>query len=252
MISNKIIWVTGASSGIGWAVVEKLAQQKNQIFVSARSAEKLEKLKQLSPQRIIPIVADVSDADSLRRATLQIAQQADHLDLLILSAGVCEYQDGGVLDLAMFKRVFATNFFGAVASIEQAMPLLNASAQCGHVVAIGSLSSVVPFTRAEAYGASKAALDYFIEAARVDFAHLDFTLIRPGFIDTPLTRKNDFSMPGLMGAEYAAEKIIQAIALRKPVYNFPWLLSAVLTSCSKIPSLWRGLIAPRLVKKDVL
>jgi NAD(P)-dependent dehydrogenase (short-subunit alcohol dehydrogenase family) len=252
MVTDKIIWVTGGTSGLGKAIVQRLAQQTNQIFVTARNSENLEQLAALAPHRITPIVGDVSDSASLKRAVDQIKMQADHLDLVILCAGTCEYQDGATFNMDMYRRVLDTNFMGSVDCIQQAMPLLNGSVERGHIVAISSLSSLVPFTRAEAYGASKAALDYFIASARVDFPQLDFTLIRPGFIDTPLVKNNDFPMPGLMSAEQAAEKVLSAIVARKRVYNFPFLLSTVLLAFSKIPGIWGNLVAPRLVKKDVL
>ncbi|OZB41935.1 MAG: short-chain dehydrogenase, partial [Alishewanella sp. 34-51-39] len=105
-----------------------------------------------------------------------------------------------------------------------------------------------PFTRAEAYGASKAAISYFADSLRVDLhdTGIKVCLIEPGFIDTPLTQKNDFAMPFLMPVAQAAERIYSGIAAGKPRLRFPKRLSLMLKLLSALPYGLRIKLANRM------
>ena len=252
MISNKTVWVTGGSSGIGKAVVEALIMYNNFVVVSGRSEERLMEFKKTYPDKVDYVVADVTDAEQMKLASKQLNEKIDNLDLVLLCAGTCEYQDGEYLDVNMYQRVFATNFFGVVNSLNVAIPLLKRANQRSQLVVVGSLSSIVPFPRAEAYGASKAALDYLTKSLQIDLhdTNIDISLIRPGFVDTPLTQKNDFDMPFIISPEAAAIHILKAIAKGKSEYNFPYKLSMPLQFFSVLPLIWQKIIGPKLRKKE--
>ena len=112
---------------------------------------------------------------------------------------------------------------------------------------IGSQVTAAPFARAEAYGASKAALRYFCDSLRIDLAGegMDVTLVNPGFVDTPLTRRNDFPMPFLMDVEMAAQRIVKNIESRPRAYSFPLRLSAMLFLSKLMPGAWQKMVAPK-------
>jgi NAD(P)-dependent dehydrogenase (short-subunit alcohol dehydrogenase family) len=176
----------------------------------------------------------------------------DSLDIVILNAGTCEYLDLPQFDPQLFHRVFATNVQGAVNSLSIALPLLRKNARgLRQIVAVSSLSSLLPLPRAEAYGASKAALDYLFTSLRIDLvtSNIDVTLVQPGFVETPLTAKNDFHMPGLISSTRAAAEILWAIEKRKKLHRFPRRLAWPLIMLRNLSSVWENFIAPKLIKK---
>ncbi|MFA0792535.1 SDR family NAD(P)-dependent oxidoreductase [Microbulbifer echini] len=238
-IRDRTLWITGASSGIGRALVLRFVAHNNVVIASGRRREALEELQQIAPARIHVLDCDVADDQSMAAISERLRALTDHLDTVIACAGTCEYDDDLQLENAMYRRVFDVNFFGVVNTLRCALPLL-AISQSPLFAALGSLSSVVPFPRAEAYGSSKAALDYFLASVRADVCHtnLKVVLIRPGFVETPLTAENDFSMPFLISAERAAKYIEEGLARGASTIDFPHRLSLPLRFLGFFRSLW--------------
>ncbi len=251
-LSGLTIWLVGASSGIGQALAKKFAQNGNYVIVTARSEDALGKLKNEHPSHIEVISGDITKPDSLSEIERRLEQSSDSIDLVLLCAGTCEYDDGPKVDVAMYRRVFELNFFGAAECIRMALPMLKRAK--GTVVGISSLACVVPFPRAEAYGASKAAFEYMLQSLAVDLKRFDVsvTIARPGFVKTPLTQRNDFDMPYLMNPEDAADAIIRGIAAKKRMFAFPWQLSWPINFFSFFKSLWLGSIASQFQKQSQL
>lgn len=244
MISNEIIWITGASSGIGRATAVQLAHQGNKVIASGRNRQALAELA-IESENIFPIICDLvtDDKDSIYKSLLCLTE---HLDRIILSAGDCQYLNVEDNDWSCINNVMEINYHGSVRAIQAALPLLEESGN-GHIVGITSMASLAPFTQAEAYGASKAAFSYFLSALRIDLKskNIDITDIMPGFIDTPLTQKNDFSMPFLMSPQEASHKIIKAIEKRRFTSIFPKPLYFLFKIISFIPSLWVDINKPK-------
>lgn len=252
MITGKIIWLTGASTGIGREILVKLLQAGNQVLASSRNTDALADLKAQYPQLLTPLACDVGDAESMRIAKTKMLATTDALDMVILNAGSCEYIDLPAFDPALFQRVFATNLQGVVNCLAIALPMLKASPRShAQIVAVSSLSTLLPFPRAEAYGASKAALDYLMATLRIDLkaSNIDVTLVQPGFVETPLTAKNDFPMPGLIAANRAADEILWAAEKRKRLHRFPRRLAWPLLCLRSLGPLWDRVIAPSLLRK---
>ncbi|UTA48635.1 SDR family NAD(P)-dependent oxidoreductase [Simiduia sp. 21SJ11W-1] len=250
MISGKTVWVTGASAGIGKAISEQLLQWGNHVIASGRNREALQALQGARPGQLSILPFDVSDTAALSAVQQQMAAITDFIDIAIFNAGTCEYVDLPKLEPAMFERVFATNVQGVVNSLHLALPLLR-RARAGQVVAVSSLSSLLPFPRAEAYGASKAALDYLMSTLRIDLLpfKVAVTVVQPGFVATPLTDKNDFPMPGLMSAQAAADEILWAVSKRKRVHRFPKRLAWPLRFFQALRPVWDKFIAPGMQRK---
>lgn len=246
-------WITGASSGLGRELALLLAERGCRVWVSARSTVALAQLAALHPGRLLPLPCDVTD-ESAMAALFRQPGAPPWLDGVVVCAGSCEYVDLPELDSAAFHRVFAVNFFGAVNACRAALPLLALAAQQRpdrkpHLLGVGSLASVVGFPRAEAYGASKAAFAYFLDALRCDVRkEIDVTLVSPGFVATPLTARNDFPMPFLWQARRAAEYVVTRLQARPRRISFPWQLRSLLWLAAALPSLWYGQIAPRLAR----
>ncbi|MBT8435600.1 MAG: SDR family NAD(P)-dependent oxidoreductase [Gammaproteobacteria bacterium] len=242
----KVIWITGASSGLGRSLALKLADQGNRVIASARNQEELEKLAAQNAN-IAALACDITDEKAMESLRSSIEEISPALDQVILNAGNCEYLDFPDPDWSAVRRVMEVNFFGTVNCVKLALPLLRKSnSDRAHVVAVASQVTAAPFPRAEAYGASKAAMRYFFDSLRMDLAteDIDVTVVNPGFVDTPLTRKNDFPMPFLMQVDEAAERIVKNIAARPRKYSFPLRLSALLSLSKILPGVWHKMVAP--------
>ena len=241
---QKVIWVTGASSGLGRSIALQLANRGALVIASARNQQVLDELAAQN-QNIRALACDITDASACAVLGAQIAAISPHIDQAILNAGSCEYLDFPDPDWTAVRRVMEVNFFGTVNCVELVLPLLRAAGK-PHLVVVASQATAAPFPRAEAYGASKAALQYFCDCLRLDLAceQIDVSVVNPGFVDTPLTRKNDFEMPFLMGAEQAAERIIGKLEGRPRRYSFPLRLSLLLGLSKLAPGLWQRAVAP--------
>lgn len=248
-IHDKTLWITGASSGIGRALVLRLVQQNNFVIVSSRRFDALAELQRMAPNLIRILDCDLSDDEAMPGVGRRLSDLTDHLDMVIACAGTCEYDDDLKLDVAMYRRVFDANFFALINTLRSALPLLAAS-RSPVFAALGSLSSAVPFPRAEAYGSSKAALAYFLESVGADtsLTPLRVVHIRPGFVDTRLTQRNDFEMPFLMSPEQAAERIERGLCGAGHTIDFPKRLSWPLRFLGFFKSAWFRFCAPKMTR----
>ena len=247
------IWITGASSGIGKAIVQQLATQGHQIYISGRNSEVLDILA-AQDGNITPIPCDVGNDETMQ--VLLQNHDIEYLDKVILCAGTCEYIDLPLIDIQKTRRVLDTNFFGVVNSCIAALPLLKkAKAFTGkkpHIIGIGSMSSYLGFPRAEAYGSSKAAMSYFLNSLRSDLNDvIDITMVYPGFIKTPMTDQNDFSMPFLMSADKAASIIIKRAERRPLTIAFPLRLHMILQFMKLFPRLWYSRVSGSVRRTSV-
>jgi short-subunit dehydrogenase len=246
------IWVTGASTGIGQEIALQYAKAGQKVFISARSSSALDEMARQYPQNIVAITADVGDEKSLQQAMVNIASCTTHIDIAILNAGTCEYINDGIIDTALTARVMSTNFQGAVNAAAAVMPMLE-KAKTPALYAVSSQVTALPITRSEAYGASKAAMEYFFRTLRIDWQArgIHVGIIRPGFVKTPLTDKNDFDMPGIWPVEKAAAVIIDGITKRKLEISFPFSLSFTLGLLAALPQgLWLRLSKNMTQKND--
>ena len=242
-----VAWVTGASSGLGRSLALQLADNGTLVIASARGGAALDTLAEASPN-IRPLPCDITDEDGLQTVASRLGEISPRLDKVILNAGTCEYLDFPEPDWGAVRRVMEVNFFGTVNCVRLALPLLRAGRQ-PLLAIVGSQVTAAPFPRAEAYGASKAALQYFSDSLRMDLAaeNIRVKVIDPGFVDTPLTQKNDFDMPFLMSADEAARRIVDNLQSNSRRFRFPRRLSLLLSLSSWMPGLWQKVVAPKQV-----
>lgn len=218
------VWLTGATSGIGLAVLERLVGDGHRVIATGRRAEALESLVARFPDQVVALRADTTSREDMEAAAAQL--QAYDVNWAILNAGTCEYLDTRAFSADLVERVINTNVVGTARSVEAVLPALRRSTQAGRPVRlaiVGSSAWWFPFTRAEAYGASKAALSYFTHSLRADLEHenIPVSLVSPGFVETPLTDQNDFEMPFIISAEEAAKEIVSGLEKGKPEIEFP-------------------------------
>ncbi|WP_107851986.1 SDR family NAD(P)-dependent oxidoreductase [Oceanimonas marisflavi] len=239
---NRVL-ITGASSGIGLQLAQDYLFEGWQVVACGRSHDKLAQV--LSGERVEYGVFDINDRDAAAGALSEVAP----VDLAILNAGTCEYvNDAHAFDAELFERVVQANLIGTGNCVAAVLPRIKTG---GRLALVSSSVTFVPLTRAEAYGASKAGVDYLARTLAVDLnaARVAVSLIRPGFVDTPLTRKNDFPMPGRVSPEQASRAIRRGLARGRSEITFPTGFIATLRLLSWLPhGLWLSLA--RRMKKE--
>jgi len=244
-------WLTGASSGIGAALAQRLLEQGHQVALGSRCADRLAPLAERFPGQVLLAIGDLDDPEQVAGIAARIEQAWGALDMAILNAGTCEYLEPGDFDPALVERVIRTNFLGVSYSLAAALPLLRSGEQ-PHLVVMGSSVTWLALPRAGAYGASKAAVRYLVESLRIDLIRegIDVTLVNPGFVDTPLTRRNDFPMPQIWTARRAAEHIAKRLPQRPLEINFPSLFTWVLRLLGALPARLRLALGWRLARHE--
>lgn len=235
------VLITGASSGIGAGLAKSWADDGYRVIACGRDPARLATLQQHSPNiEVCPF--DMTDSEACRSALADCQP-----DLAILCAGTCEYLDNGEVDAALVERVMRTNFLGPVNCLAALQAQLISGSR---VVLVSSMAHWLPFPRAEAYGASKAALSWFANSLRLDWEPkgIAVTLVSPGFVDTPLTRKNDFAMPGQVSVDSAVKAIRRGVAKGKDHIAFPTGFSLIMRLLSALPEVIQRTLLRRMVR----
>lgn len=249
-LQDQVIWLTGASSGIGEALARQLAPLCRHLFITARSGDALHKIA-TTAGNITVLTADITDEQALLDAVEIIRKQTGRLDTVIANAGTCEYVDVHHFEPAMFRRVHETNLFGLVNTVAAALPLLQQS-QRGYIVGVSSSVAMLALPRAEAYGSSKAAVTHFLESLKADVAamNIDVSVVSPGFVKTPLTDVNDFPMPMRISADDAARAIIDGLRRRTWHIHFPKRFTRILWLLGHLPASLRQRITRAMSRTD--
>ncbi len=242
-IKNRRIWVTGASSGIGEAVALELSRCGARLVLSGRNRERLQAVADACVGEVVVVAFDATNREANQKAAEEIRQTLGALDTVVFNAGICEYIDLPTFDGESVRRVMDTNVMGMVYGIEAALPLLR-DGVTPHLVGMSSTVAYTGLPRAEAYGASKAAIRYLLQALRIDLRaeSIDVSIICPGFVKTPLTDQNDFPMPMRISAERSAVCIRKGIAHRRHEIRFPFVFAVLLRILGVLPSRLRTLL----------
>lgn len=248
-MNNKIVWLTGASSGIGNAILVKLLEEGAKVIASSRTALNISNLQSQFPASLQFIPIDVTELNSVQNCAKQIESEYGYIDIAILNAGNCIYMGINNFNVDIIKQNFEVNFFGLANCIQVSLPLLRKS-KSPQLVGMSSASAYLPLPRAEGYGASKAAARYLLLALQAHLLreNIAVSVICPGFVKTPLTERNDFPMPFLVSSEYAAATIVRGIANKKAEIVFPKRLIWVLKLISLLPEKLRISLVARTVK----
>ena len=234
-----VVWITGASSGIGKALALELARQGSTVAASARTASGLRALCDEAlglPGRIMAFPVNVVDDHAMRATCERIESELGPIDLAVLNAGTYLRNDKGAVSADLFRVQMEVNVMGVVNGLE---PLLEAFARraSGHIAVVASLSGYRGLPRASAYGATKAALINLCEALKIELygTGVAISLINPGFVETPLTDKNDFPMPFLMPVDKAVDAIMTGLRKRRFEIAFPKRLAIILKIARCLP-----------------
>jgi short-subunit dehydrogenase len=251
--SYRTAFITGASSGIGDALARRLARAGVEVALGARRAEALQTLasdirREGGQAHVYPL--DVSDPEDATSTIRRADDELGGLDLVVANAGVGRDHWSGKLTWKDCSDIIDVNVRGAVATLTAVVPRM-AKRKRGHVAGISSLAAYRGMPRNAAYAASKAFLSTFLESMRVDLRSVDVAVtdVRPGFVQTAMTEKNQFHMPFLVTPEDAAETIFHGLRRREAVVAFPWQLATLVRSSSMLPaSVWDRAVGRALGK----
>jgi short-subunit dehydrogenase len=237
--ANQVAVITGASSGIGWALARRLAAEGCKVGLLARRLEKLEVLAQEIREAggtAAFATADVQDRGQALEAVKQVSAQLGPVDLMIANAGVGLPTLVEPMNVADIEQTIRVNILGVVYALEAALPSMLQRGR-GHLAAVSSLAAYKGLPGESAYCASKAAVNAFMESLRIQLRGrgVAVTTICPGFVLTPMTEINKFRMPFVMSADAAAGRIVRALHRRRKVYNFPWQLSLLMKVTRWLP-----------------
>lgn len=240
------ILITGATSGIGAQLAIDYAKEGHNVYACGRNKEKLAQLVSNNSDLIKPLIFDITDNAALFAAADAITEA---LDIVILNAGDCHYIDISSkhdFNAEAFQKSMEINTIAMGYCIEAFMPKISDG---GTLALMGSSASFIPFSRASAYGSSKAAIAYLAKSLAMDLNDIHVALISPGFVKTPLTDKNDFDMPFLVSPEYASDCIRQGIIKKQRDIHFPKKLTLGLKFMAWLPfSVWKKISTKLLAK----
>jgi short-subunit dehydrogenase len=237
--TNKVVLITGASSGIGRTLAIQLARKGAAVGLLARRAEVLREVAESIEScggRALALPADVTDAAAVRNAVRELRERFGPIDVLVANAGISV--NTFVPDLCEKKiaELMNVNVIGVVNSVSAVLPdMINRGS--GHLVGNSSLAAYRGLPKTAAYCASKAAVSSFLEAIRIDLrgSGVAVTIIHPGFVKTSLI-EHIRRTPYVMELDHAVKKIIRAIEKRKKRYSFPWQLATMARACKLMPT----------------
>jgi NAD(P)-dependent dehydrogenase (short-subunit alcohol dehydrogenase family) len=219
--AGRVVWLVGASTGIGRATAEKLHALGATVIVSARSAATLDGfVRAHAGSRAIAL--DATDRDAMRDAARRIVDEFGRLDLAVYCAGYYKPMRATAFDLDDALRHQQVNYVGALYMLDAVLPALLRQ-RSGHVSLVSSVSGYRGLPKALAYGPTKAALINLAESLYFDLTDhgIGVSVVCPGYVDTPLTEQNDYKMPGLISAEQAADHIVEGWRQGRFEMHFP-------------------------------
>lgn len=225
-LSNKLVWITGASSGIGEQLAYSLIKRGARLIISSRDLAKLEYVKANCEEmggecHICPL--DLSNAQQVEKIADKVLSRFDTIDLLINNGGVSQRSKAMETDMEVERKIMETNFFGAVAITKKVLPNMISNGK-GHIAVTSSITGKFGFKLRSSYAASKHALHGYFESLRLELAdkNINVTIVCPGFIKTEISKsaltkdglkhaKMDQAQQGGLSPEKCSEIYIKAI-----------------------------------------
>jgi len=235
---DRVVWLTGASKGIGRALALELAARGARLALSARTAPELDALVQhIGGERAAAFPLDVTDRAATHDTVAAIEQRFGGVDVAVLNAGTAEYVDVHHFDAGVFERMMRINVLSVAYGVEAVLPLLRRAPQ-PHLVGVSSAVAYAGLPKAEAYGASKAAVRNMLQGLRIHLRAegIAVSVVCPGFVRTPLTDLNDFPMPLRIEAERAARLMADGMARRAQEIHFPKLFTLTYRCLAVLPA----------------
>ncbi len=237
---DKVVFLTGASSGIGEGLALEMAKRGAILGLLARREDMLKDLAARCEAaggiaRVFTV--DVTGAEAVNKAADAFRAEFGHIDVMIANAGMGGAADARNLNIEAVTKIINVNLIGTVNAVGAVLPQMIERGS-GHLVAISSLAGYRGLPKSSAYCASKAGVSAFFESLRLDLrgSGVDVTTIHPGFIKTPLTAGRHHQMPFLMELEDGVKKILGIIEKRKKSAAFPFPLSTLVRAGNFFPT----------------
>ena len=237
MEEKKVIWITGASSGIGKAVAIKFAENGWIVAASARRKNLLNELKEIN-ENIYPFPLDVTNIDKCKLVATNIINQFRNIDICLFGTGMHDPKSEKKFNLEKVREIMEVNYFGTMNSINSIYDYFSEKKN-GQISIISSVAGYRGLPAAGAYCASKAALTSFAESLNFDMQmkNVRVSLVSPGFIKTPMTDQNDFPMPMIKSPEFAANEIYKGLTVKRGFeIHFPKAFTFFLKFLQILPS----------------
>ena len=237
IMTNKVIWITGASSGIGKALAIKFSNEGWQVAASARRENLLKELNKKYPN-IHSFSLDVTDSEKCKSVSVEILNKLKNIEICVFCAGIHDPQSEKKFSLDTIRQIMETNFFGTINSINSIIDYYKEK-KSGQISIVSSVAGYRGLPAAGAYCASKSALSSFAESLYFDMKRFNVrvSLINPGFIKTPMTDQNDFKMPMIKSPEFAADQIYIGLTKKKSFeIHFPKSLTYMMKFIKILPN----------------
>jgi short-subunit dehydrogenase len=187
---NKIVWITGASSGIGEALAVAWSREGARVILSARNAQELERVRQscANPDKHVVKPLDLTNSEAIKKTADEVLKEFDHVDIVVHSGGVSQRSLAAETDLATDRQIMELNYFGTIALTKALLPSMLARGE-GHIVPISSVIGYVGVPLRSAYAASKHALHGFFNALRAETHKrgIKVTIVCPGYVRTKVS-----------------------------------------------------------------
>lgn len=246
MSTGRSVFITGASAGIGRALAAHYATHGWLVAATGRDADRLGSLAREFPGRIVPLVVDVRDGETMNRQACAFIDRYGCPGLVFANAGISV----GTLtehraDSPVFREVMDTNVLGIVHTFAPFLAPMQARGR-GTLVGIASVAGLRGLPGAGAYAASKAAAIAYLESLRIEARAFGVRVVTlcPGYIDTAMTARNPYRMPFLLQADDAARRIARIVEHGRSFAIVPWQMAIVGRAMRWLPNaIWDPLLA---------
>ena len=236
-MNKKVVWITGASSGIGKSLALKFAKEGWNVAISARRENLLNEISE-SNENIKYFPLDVTDKIKCKDVFDKVKNEFGNVDICFFSTGTWSPKKEKDIDVEQIENVFKVNFFGTLNCIKAVEEYFK-NKKGGTITIVSSIAGYRGLPNTTGYGPSKSALISLAESLYFDFEkhNVRVCLVSPGFIKTPMTDKNDFKMPFLKTPEFSADKIYDGLINKKNFeIHFPKELTLTLKLLKLLPS----------------
>ena len=252
-MNNKVIWITGASSGIGRSLALKFANAGWVVAASARREDLLRELNSVN-QNIHSFPLDVTNIDQCKTVFKSIIEKFKDVEISVFGTGIHDPRSEKSFNLEKIREITEVNYFGTLNCINAVYDYYK-NKESGQISIVSSVAGYRGLPAAGAYCASKSALSSFAESLYFEMKrrNVRVSLVCPGFIKTPMTDKNDFPMPMIKSPEFAADQMYTGL-IKKTGFeiHFPKAFTFLMKFLKILPSSIYFKIVEKGMKKITL